>query len=63
MIRPEARPEAGHRRCEVAQRAAGDHVGILQAPDVSTFVQKHLHITVTGRNWNTVTKLSALLDG
>ncbi|MFC5996762.1 hypothetical protein ACFQE5_21375 [Pseudonocardia hispaniensis] len=36
--------------------------GILQAPDVSAFVMKHWNLVVTGRNWNTVTKLAALLD-
>jgi uncharacterized protein (DUF1697 family) len=36
--------------------------GILEAPDVSAFVEKNLRVTVTGRNWNTVVKLSALLD-
>jgi uncharacterized protein (DUF1697 family) len=34
--------------------------GFLAAPDVSGFVEKRLGLTVTGRNWNTVTKLSAL---
>lgn len=37
--------------------------GVLAAPAVSQFVEKHLGVAVTGRNWNTVTKLSALLDG
>ncbi|GEL16775.1 DUF1697 domain-containing protein [Pseudonocardia asaccharolytica] len=36
--------------------------GFLQAPDVSAFVMKHWKLVVTGRNWNTVTKLAALLD-
>ncbi|MFC5996771.1 DUF1697 domain-containing protein [Pseudonocardia hispaniensis] len=36
--------------------------GILQAPDVSAFVMKHWNLVVTGRNWNTVTKLATLLD-
>lgn len=35
--------------------------GILKAPDVSTFVEKRFKIVVTGRNWNTVHKLHALL--
>jgi uncharacterized protein (DUF1697 family) len=35
--------------------------GILAAPNVSGFVEKNLHVAVTGRNWNTVTKLGALL--
>ncbi len=37
--------------------------GILAAPPVMAFVEKQLKVTVTGRNWNTVTKLAALLDG
>jgi len=48
--------------------ALGDRViyqwcpeGILAAPNVSGFVEKKLKIAVTGRNWNTVTKLAALL--
>jgi uncharacterized protein (DUF1697 family) len=35
--------------------------GILAAPNVSGFVEKNLRVAVTGRNWNTVTKLSVLL--
>ena len=35
--------------------------GVLAAPPVSSFAEKHLEVTVTGRNWNTVTKLAALL--
>ena len=37
--------------------------GILAAPNVREFLEKHLNVVVTSRNWNTVTKLSAMLDG
>jgi uncharacterized protein (DUF1697 family) len=37
--------------------------GVLAAPPAGAFAEKHLGVTVTGRNWNTVTKLGALLDG
>ena len=37
--------------------------GVLKAPDVSAFVMKHWKVTVTGRNWNTVTKLADMLSG
>lgn len=36
--------------------------GVLAAPAVGGFVEKHLDVTVTGRNWNTVTKLAALVE-
>lgn len=36
--------------------------GVLRAPAVGTFVERNLAVSVTGRNWNTVTKLAALLD-
>lgn len=36
--------------------------GILAAPPVGNFAEKHLRVTVTARNWNTVTKLATLLD-
>jgi uncharacterized protein (DUF1697 family) len=36
--------------------------GVLAAPAASGFAEKHLDVTVTGRNWNTVTKLAALLE-
>ncbi|RKT17036.1 uncharacterized protein (DUF1697 family) [Streptomyces sp. 1114.5] len=36
--------------------------GALEAPNVPAFVEKHHKVTVTGRNWNTVTKLAALLS-
>lgn len=35
--------------------------GLLAAPPVGGFVEKHLGVAVTARNWNTVTKLYALL--
>ncbi len=35
--------------------------GVLAAPPVSGFVEKHLKVAVTARNWNTVTKLAELL--
>jgi uncharacterized protein (DUF1697 family) len=37
--------------------------GFLEAPAVGPFVEKHLGVRASGRNWNTVTKLAALLDG
>ncbi|MQA02098.1 MAG: DUF1697 domain-containing protein [Streptosporangiales bacterium] len=36
--------------------------GLVAAPPVGDFVAKHLGVTVTTRNWNTVTKLGDLLD-
>jgi uncharacterized protein (DUF1697 family) len=36
--------------------------GVLAAPAAGTFAEKYLDVTVTGRNWNTVTKLAALLE-
>lgn len=35
--------------------------GLLSAPPVGTFAEKRLGVAVTGRNWNTVTKLAGLL--
>jgi uncharacterized protein (DUF1697 family) len=35
--------------------------GVLAAPPVAGFAEKHLGVTVTGRNWNTVTKLATFL--
>jgi uncharacterized protein (DUF1697 family) len=35
--------------------------GVLAAPPVGGFAEKHLHVAVTARNWNTVTKLVQLL--
>lgn len=50
--------------------ALGDRViyqwcpdGVLKAPPVGGYVEKHLGVAVTARNWNTVTKLGALLAG
>jgi uncharacterized protein (DUF1697 family) len=34
----------------------------LKAPNVGAFVEKHLKVAVTNRNWNTVTRLRAILD-
>ncbi|HEV2088220.1 MAG TPA: DUF1697 domain-containing protein [Cryptosporangiaceae bacterium] len=36
--------------------------GFLAAPPVGTFAEKHLGVTVTARNWNTVGKLATMLD-
>jgi uncharacterized protein (DUF1697 family) len=69
---PDAQLLAAHDPTQLAptQVRLGDRViyqwcpdGILAAPAVSGFVEKHLKVTVTARNWNTVVKLSALLDG
>jgi uncharacterized protein (DUF1697 family) len=35
--------------------------GVLAAPPVGGIVEKHLHVPVTARNWNTMTKLVQLL--
>ena len=35
--------------------------GLLAAPPVATLAERHLGVTVTARNWNTVTKLAELL--
>lgn len=35
--------------------------GISQAPNITEFVDRNLDVVATGRNWNTVTKLSSLL--
>jgi uncharacterized protein (DUF1697 family) len=37
--------------------------GFMEAPALGPFVEKHLGVRATGRNWNTVTKLAALADG
>ena len=37
--------------------------GVLQAADVAGYLTKHHKATVTSRNWNTVAKLSALVNG
>lgn len=49
--------------------AVGDRVvyqwcpdGLMEAPDVTGPVEKQWGVTVTTRNWNTVTKLHTLLD-
>lgn len=36
--------------------------GFHAAPNVGSFVEKHLNVAVTARNWNTVTRLNALMD-
>lgn len=36
--------------------------GLMAAPPVGAFVEKHLKLIVTARNWNTVTKLGTMLD-
>jgi uncharacterized protein (DUF1697 family) len=36
--------------------------GILEAPPAGIFVERRLKVAATTRNWNTVTKLGALLD-
>lgn len=35
--------------------------GILEAPPLMAFAEKHLGVVVTARNWNTITKLAELL--
>jgi uncharacterized protein (DUF1697 family) len=35
--------------------------GVLAAPPVGGFVEKHLSVAVTARNWNTITKLAEFL--
>lgn len=35
--------------------------GLLAAPPLGAFAERHLGVTVTARNWNTVTKLDSLL--
>jgi uncharacterized protein (DUF1697 family) len=35
--------------------------GILAAPPLSSFVEKHLKVVASARNWNTVTRLGELL--
>ena len=36
--------------------------GLLAAPPVGGFVERHWKVAVTARNWNTVTRLDDLLD-
>ncbi|GAC1649159.1 MAG: DUF1697 domain-containing protein [Candidatus Dormibacteraceae bacterium] len=35
--------------------------GFLAAPNVAEFAEKYLKVTVTVRNWNTVTRLAAMM--
>jgi uncharacterized protein (DUF1697 family) len=37
--------------------------GVLEAVDLGGFLNKNHKVTVTSRNWNTVTKLAALVEG
>lgn len=37
--------------------------GVMAEPNVVEFADKKLKVTATGRNWNTVQKLSAMLGG
>jgi uncharacterized protein (DUF1697 family) len=37
--------------------------GFRDAPGVGPFVEKRLGVRATARNWNTVTRLAAMLDG
>jgi uncharacterized protein (DUF1697 family) len=61
---------AGHPRVpQDAERArVGDRAvyqwcpdGLMAAPDISPYIKEHLRTDVTARNWNTLTKLAALL--
>ena len=36
--------------------------GVLAAPGVAAFAERHLGVTATARNWKTVTRLAARLD-
>lgn len=36
--------------------------GLMAAPAAGGFAEKHLKVAVTTRNWNTVTKLRALVE-
>lgn len=67
---PDAALLAAHDPTQLAPKEIrlGDRViyqwcpdGVLAAPPAGSFAEKHLKVTVTGRNWNTVTKLAALL--
>jgi uncharacterized protein (DUF1697 family) len=71
-----ASPEASHlaehdpRALDPAGVRLGERViyqwcphGLIEAPNVSAFVEKNLKVAVTARNWNTVTKLGAMLSG
>lgn len=35
--------------------------GVLEAPPIAGYAEKHLKVAVTARNWNTITKLADLL--
>jgi uncharacterized protein (DUF1697 family) len=68
--RPDAKLLAAHDPRELApdEIRLGERViyqwcpnGFLEAPSVGPFVEKHLKVRASGRNWNTVTKLAALL--
>lgn len=37
--------------------------GLLAAPPAGSLAERHLGVTVTARNWNTVTKLAELVAG
>lgn len=37
--------------------------GLREAPAVGSFAERHLGVTVTTRNWNTVTRLALMLEG
>lgn len=37
--------------------------GVLESVDLGAYLNKNHKVTVTSRNWNTVTKLAALVDG
>jgi uncharacterized protein (DUF1697 family) len=61
---------AGHdpRELDPARVRLGEKViyqycpgGVLAAPPVAAFVERHWHVAVTARNWNTVTKLAGML--
>ncbi len=58
------------RRLDPGLIAMGDRViyqwcpdGLMAAPPVGALAERHLGVTVTARNWNTVTKLAELLRG
>ncbi len=67
---PDAAAEHDPVALDPGRVAVGDRVvyqwcpdGVLAAPDVATFLMRHWAVAVTGRNWNTVSKLGALLGG
>lgn len=68
---PDPKRMAGHDAVELDpdRIRLGDRViyqwcpeGILAAPAVGGLAERHWSVTTTGRNWNTVTKLVALLN-